>query len=73
MSLCSYSDTVEKARQGIELYLLNGNPELKDQGLSVALYERDGSLFERKLNLVAYSQRGLIQSAFRCVIKLRFI
>lgn len=52
MSLCSYSDTVEKARQGIELYLLNGNPELKDQGLSVALYERDGSLFERKLNLV---------------------
>lgn len=52
VSLCNYSDTVEKARQGIELYLLNGNPELKDQGLSVALYERDGSLFERKLNLV---------------------
>lgn len=52
VGLCNYQGTVEKARQGIELYLLNSYPELKEQGLSVALYERDGSLFDRKLSLV---------------------
>lgn len=52
VSICGYSSAIAKAQAGLQVYMVNSYPELKEKNFSVEFYEADSSLLTHEVKLV---------------------